>query len=136
MIVATLLLATAASAHTATVEHRGRQYDVAHRATTETRAKTIGMSAGTRFSTERCRWSATVRVERSIASANGGAALNTVLPGAQKVEGSHHGPCQRNLVVAEQPKVGEVAARMVAAAQADRAAVVAAIDAAHDVASR
>ena len=121
-----------------TLDHRGTRYEVAHRPAVRTRIKTVGMAAGTRPSTERCRWTATVRVERTIARAGSGdAVLSSWLPDDAQVTGYRNGACPREMAdVAAEPQVRDTAARLVARAGADRASVLAAIDAAAVVAAR
>lgn len=128
--IATLLSGTAA---THTVEHRGQRYDVAHRAQVETRAKTVGAATGSKPGIQRCRWTATVRVERTIA--RGGAEAATLLPGARMVEGDTHGACAGQTAAVRDARVDAAAAQMVAAARADRNTTLAAIEAAHGLAA-
>ncbi|MGJ3626243.1 TorF family putative porin [Sphingomonas sp. MMS24-JH45] len=83
------LLSGAAATHQ--VDHRGQRYDVAHRAQVETRARTVGAATGSKPGIQRCRWTSTVRVERTIV--RGGAAATTPLPGARTLERDGHGAC-------------------------------------------
>lgn len=141
MLIIALLASTLASAGVPeardAIDHRGERYEVAHRATVHTRAKTVGMAAGTRMSTQRCRWTATVQVERSVARAGTAAAATNLLPGLETVTGDRAGPCPRAMQsVQAEPRVRKAAAQMVARASADRASVLAAIDAAWAIAAR
>ena len=130
----TLLAAGNVAAHHATVEHRGQRYDVAHRAQVETRARTVGAATGSKPGIQRCRWTATVQVQRSIARAGDGAAATSLLPGTRTLEGDRHGACMGQVAVHDD-RVRDVAAEMVAQARADHSTTLAAIDAAHALAA-
>jgi hypothetical protein len=130
--IATLLSANLAT-HQAQIEHRGQRYDVAHRAHVETSARTVGAATGSKPGIQRCRWTATVRVERTIS--RNGAASATLLPAWRTVEGDRHGACNGGAVAVQDARVREAAAEMVAAAREDRATTLAAIDAAHGLAA-
>ncbi|KQT31714.1 hypothetical protein ASG29_07230 [Sphingomonas sp. Leaf412] len=134
MILFALASVAAATTHSATVEHRGARYDVAHRARIDTRHRTVGAATGARMTTQRCRWTATVRVEREIARAGGDGGVATLLPMAETVQGDRHGPCDGRGEVAD-ARIRDAAARLVDAARGDRAATLAAIDAAHGLAA-
>lgn len=134
MILFALASVAAAASHNATVEHRGNRYDIAHRAQVETRVRTVGAASGARMTTQRCRWTATVRVEREIARAGSDGGIATLLPMAEIVQGDRHGACDGRGEVADS-RITDTAARLVDAARADRAATLAAIDAAHGLAA-
>ncbi|SFR96986.1 hypothetical protein [Sphingomonas jatrophae] len=92
-LAATALAAPLAS-HDVVLTHGATPVRASYQAHADMRMKTIGMSAGTRMSTERCRWIATVRVERQLAPAHGNHhPLSRTLAGARKIEGSRPGHC-------------------------------------------
>lgn len=122
------LLSGSVVAHQATVEHRGQRYDVEHRARVDTSVRTVGAATGSKPGIQRCRWTATVRVERTIA--RDGATAATLLPAWRTVEGDRHGACN-GAAAMQEARVRDAAAQMVAAARADHATTLAAIDAAH-----
>lgn len=101
MIISLLAMATASAApladqvHRTSVEHQGQRYEVTYRADTRVSTRQIGMSAGTRPSTERCLWSARVAVTRDVSHPNG-AALSHRLDGVNVMRGSHYGKCSEN----------------------------------------
>lgn len=133
MILIALASVAAAASQNATVEHRGARYDVAHRAHVETRTKTVGAAVGGRAGMQRCRWTATVRVEREIARPGGGEGVASLLPASETVQGDRPGACMGRTEISD-ARVRDAAARLVDAAQSDRAATLAAIDAAHGLA--
>lgn len=122
--------------HSVALDHRGGTYKVDYRAAVETRARTIGMSAGTRPSTQRCIMTATVSVDRIIA--DGGHELHARVPGEKTFTRNLPGDCRGRaeqltaLVEDKQPAIG---AHLAAAAASDRQHALAAIDAAHNLAS-
>lgn len=134
MITIALLLSGTVAAHQATVEHRGQRYDVSHRARVETRAKTVGVAAGARPSLQWCRWTATVRVERTIARDGASTGMTGLLPVSRVVEGERHGACTSPVAAADR-RVRKAAEELVAAARDDRATTLAAIDTAHALAT-
>ncbi|MCW1432055.1 hypothetical protein [Novosphingobium sp. JCM 18896] len=81
--------------HRTNVEHQGQRYEVAYRADTKVTTRQIGMSAGTRPSTERCLWSARVAVTRDVSHPNG-AKLSHRLDDDSVMRGSHYGKCSEN----------------------------------------
>lgn len=135
MILFALASVAAAVSHQSTVEHRGAAYEVQHRAHVETQAKTVGAAVGARQGMQRCRWTATVRVERAIARPGGADGVTTLLPGSETVQGDGPGACMGKTPVVADARVDAAAARLVDAARTDHGATLAAIDAAHDLAA-
>lgn len=138
LVVAAMLGATQPAMHEATLEHRGVAYQLSYRPHVSTQMRTIGQSVGSRPSTERCRWTATVALEREIRRASDGERLTKRVPGdAHVIEGQRPGSCRQ----VGQAVEAEIASRVeraqdavLAMAQADRPAVIADIDAAHALA--
>lgn len=139
-----LLSATAAAAmpapHRIAVEHRGAHYDIGYRPAATMTTRTVGMAAGSKPSGERCRWTTTVRVERSIRRAGDtGSAIATMLPAARTLGGQTPGDCRQvraRVTRASAAQVAKIETHLIETAQADRAAALAAIDAAFSLAQR
>ena len=136
-LAAASLAATQPIVHEDKVAHQGTSYQVSYRPHVTTSLRTIGMSAGSRPSTQQCRWTATIALDREIHSATG-ERLAKRLPGAERViEGYQPGHCEQ----ARRTVETQIAARIesergavLAMAQADRSHVLADIDAAHALA--
>jgi hypothetical protein len=136
----TVALAAATPApvsHAISVQHRDAAYEVSYRPHVRTEMKTIGMSAGTRPSTERCRWSMTVQVERQIRRQGETASVDRLLPDAHVIRGDRPGNCTmgRAAIEAERgAQLDRLRAHVVQVASSDRRAVIADIDSAHALA--
>ena len=142
MIALIIAAATAAAPHPVVhqdqVDHQGARYSISYRPHVETDMRTIGQSVGSRPSTERCLWRATIQLEREIKRSDGGERLVKRVHGeGHEVEGHAQGKCAQNrgqikdMIAA---KVAGAQERVVAMAQADRPAALADIDAAHALA--
>lgn len=122
-------------AHTVDLDHRGTTYRVEYRPHVEARLRTIGMSAGTRQSTQQCVVATDISIERVIAGKSG-QELKSLLPNResfrQNLPGSCHGRDAQTLVAA---KSDAMRAHMARAAAADRVHALAAIDSAHHFAA-
>ncbi|MEW9855731.1 hypothetical protein [Novosphingobium sp. M1R2S20] len=140
-----LALAAAAAAtlganpvHTVHMDHRGSTYRVDYRAQVETQMRTIGMSAPTRSSSQRCLITANVAVERVIASATGGHELKSMLPEDESFTSSLPGHCRgRDGEAARlvENKTSAINAHLASTAAGDSRAALAAIDSAHHFAA-
>ncbi|MFC0205475.1 hypothetical protein [Novosphingobium soli] len=136
LALAALAAAVAVPDHTVTVEHRGSSYKVDYRASVKAKARTIGMAAGARPSTQRCLMTAVVSVDRVIA--DGDHKLAAAVPGEKTFTRNLPGHCrgrdgQLAALVAE--KSPAIRAHLVEAAAADRPQALAAIEAAHHFAA-
>lgn len=78
--------------HHTQIELQGRPVAVSYRADTDVTTRQIGMSAGTRMSSERCLWKARVGVVRE-ANGAGNALINQRLDADKAWRGSRHGSC-------------------------------------------
>lgn len=129
----TALVSPLPIAHETTLEHRGAAYQVGYRPHVSMESRTIGHSVGTRMSTERCVWTATIRVERLIRRAGDAASLDSLLPAARAIKGQQPGNCRQagdrpaQLVVAQEEKLRT---HVLSVAERDRAAAISDIDAA------
>ncbi|MCW1431582.1 hypothetical protein [Novosphingobium sp. JCM 18896] len=127
-MILSLLAMTAASAapianqvHRTNVENEGRRYEVSYRADVTTSTQQIGMSAGTRPSTERCLWSVRVAVIRDVTPTTG-AALSHRLDDDNVIRGSHFGKCSENrgnVAASIARRADDVRAHLVKAADRD-----------------
>jgi hypothetical protein len=138
MLAATLAAASPAPSHEVIVQHRGAAYAVSYRPQVTTEMKTVGLSAGTRMSTERCRWTMTVQVARQIRRQGDSDGVDRLLPASRTIRGDRAGSCAhgRDAIAAEQTARAEsLRTHLVEVADADRATVVADIDSAHALAS-
>jgi hypothetical protein len=134
-----LILMTAnVSAHEAAIQHEGRPYQLSYRPVVQTEMKTIGMSVGTRMSSERCRIAIRVEVERSIQGAEGNGTLTRRLPGERVLNADRPGSCRQQadaVAAIEAGKADTIRAHVAEVAQADRAQALAEIGAARTLAS-
>lgn len=137
-----LVMAGALGAGTAhqpvTVEHRGAAYQVSYQPQVIVSMKTVGIAAGTRMSSERCRWTAEVRVERHIRRSGGDAAHAKLLPATRTIRGSEPGSCVQARAAVDEARIAamDVVRRHVAQVAAhDHPTLLADIDAAHALAN-
>jgi hypothetical protein len=137
VLIAATLAAAQPIIHQDQVTHEGTAYQVSYRPHVTTEFKTIGMSVGSRQSTEQCRWTARVVLEREIHGATG-ERLAKRLPGAGRVlEGYRPGRCDLSRASVEAmiaTRLDKERDAVLAMAQADRPAVLADISAAHALA--
>jgi hypothetical protein len=123
----------AAHDHRVDLTHGGHAVAATYRASVAVTHRQVGaVAAAGRASTLRCRWTAAVSVERHARRADGLVAVRTV--DAAPISGSRPGWCatHRAAIAREVAARGEVVrARIAAAAAADRAALLADLDAAH-----
>lgn len=100
MSVLILVLAAASAApdlahlrHEAAVDHGGNRYTLSYRPEVALRTRTVGVSPGTRPSTERCMWTASIYVHRGVQGEGQGVALDKQLGGEWTIKGSVPGAC-------------------------------------------
>jgi hypothetical protein len=138
LIIATALSASQPVVHEATVDHQGTDYQVSYRPHLATSMRSIGMAVGSRPSTERCLWVATIQLDREIRRGADSERLAKRLPGEiHRLEGQVPGRCAQGRKLVEDQiaaRVDGARDRIVAVAQADRANVLADISAAHALA--
>jgi len=132
-----LVLATIAAtmmSHSISIEHRGAPVEAIYSAQTNIRTKTIGAHTPNRMDTRRCRWTATVTVERRLAN---GPALARILPGEHELSGSLPGECAPDRVDREVARRDDgIRAHLVAMADRDRAPLLAELDSVKNLAVR
>ena len=61
-----LALAAAAATHSVTVQHHGQPIAATYTARIDVRSKTVGAKTPNRMDMQRCRWSATIMVDRKL----------------------------------------------------------------------
>jgi hypothetical protein len=130
-----IALAAAAASHSVTLEHHGQSVGATYVARAETAMKTVGAVAGTRMDGRRCQWTATVVIDRRL---DHGPAHARAIPTDRRFSGSEAGPCVagRDPGAAVIARNGDaIAAQVAAVAQADRAPLLAELDAARALAS-
>lgn len=123
------------SATAAQVVHRDATYDVTYHAQTQVRNKPVGMTAGPRMSTARCERTMTIVVERHIQSPGAQVALVHRLPMTHTWRDSTPGACTAQSRLSPR-RTAQVEQLLAQAVRTDRPAALAAIDAAHALASR
>ncbi|MEH3107082.1 MAG: hypothetical protein PGN09_07265 [Sphingomonas fennica] len=115
------------SPHTATLSHQGEDHAVTYTPKVAVEYRTVGMSAGPRPSTERCRWVGTVAVDRHLHD-DQGRRLTKTLDAVHRMEGSRHGACAPARAAIDQEiaaRHDEVTAHVQRVAAADRDAALA-----------
>jgi hypothetical protein len=130
-------IAASTASHDITVRHRDATYEVSYRPQVSTQMKTVGLSAGTRPSTERCRWAMNVQVERQIRRPGETAGIERLLPETHVIRGQRPGSCAhgRDAIEAEQAaRLDTLRKHVEQVADADRAALIADIDSARTLA--
>ncbi|HEX7872699.1 MAG TPA: hypothetical protein VF475_07310 [Sphingobium sp.] len=129
--------AAPALAHEATLDHAGTSYRLRYEPKVEVRTKTVGHSFGTRPSTERCRWTMQVQVERHIQASDTAQPLSRLLPDTHSIGGEALGNCRQNaraIASAQEAGQADIRSHVAAVASADRSVVLAEIDAARALA--
>ncbi len=136
MFLSLIALAAGAASHNIAIEHHGSQLNATYSAQTDMRSKTVGAHTPNRMDMQRCNWTATVRVERSLDGH--GPALTRTLPGERRFSGSAPGACSRSDDAAERHLAQHddaIQAHVVAVAEADRAPLLAELDAVRNLAA-
>ncbi|WP_088184614.1 hypothetical protein [Sphingobium sp. Z007] len=130
-----IALAAAAATHSIAIEHHGQQLGATYTARAEMRTRTVGARTPNRMDAQRCQWTATIVVDRKL---DHGPALARTIATDKRFSGSEAGACTpgrelgaRNLTQHHD----KIAAHLVAVAQADRAPLLAELDAVRNLAS-
>lgn len=130
-----IALAAAAATHSVSIVHQGQPIAATYTARADIRTRTVGAKVPNRMDMQRCRWSATIIVDRTL---DHGPALARTIPTDQHFSGSEAGACTtgRNPAVQALAQHREkIEARLVAVAQADRATLLAELDSVRNLAS-
>lgn len=141
IFLAGLALAAAAGSsgdmsHRVTIQHQGQPVEVTYRAIVDVDARQLGAAIPTRVTDTRCTWVANVTVERTTSQA--GQPVRTISQ-APAIDGRRHGDCMTNRHAIGRDvaaREDEVRAHLVEVAEADRAAALAALGTATQLAFR
>lgn len=135
MISTLVAMAAAAATHSVQIDHAGTAVKATYSARVDISAKTIGAKTPNRMDMQRCQWTATVIVDRSL---DHGPALARTVSDDKRFSGSEHGACtpdrksgERNLAQHE----AAIRDHLVSVAERDRATLVAELDAVRNLAS-
>ncbi|HTG38922.1 hypothetical protein [Sphingomonas sp.] len=115
--------------HRVTVAHRGADVAATYRARVALDTRTRGAHLPNRPSRQICRWTAAITVERAL---DGAAASSRPVASDRSLSGTHPGACDtaRPAIEAEVARrTPAVRDRLIAAAEADRATLLAELDA-------
>ena len=133
-----LALAAAAAAtasHSVTLDHHGQRLGATYTARADMQARTVGAKAGTRMDGQRCQWTATIVVDRTL---DHGPAHARTIATDTRYSGSEPGACRPG----RQPAASKIAqhreaiqARLAEVAEADRAPLLAELDSARALAA-
>lgn len=105
--------------HSTPVAHGNGQATATYIARPVVTTRQVGVSGGTRMSTERCLWTASINVERRL---NDGASGRDMAL-AKTIKGSRHGSCMTNRRAIDQDiaaRTSEINAHLVAVAERDQ----------------
>ena len=135
------LIAIAAAAitpqatHNIQIDHGGKPVQATYSARAEFRHKTVGAKTPNRMDMQRCQWTATIVVDRALSH---GPALARTVSSDKRFSGSEAGACtterrsgERNLAQHD----AAIRAHLIAVAEADRAPLLAELDAIRNLAS-
>ncbi|KEQ52451.1 hypothetical protein [Sphingobium chlorophenolicum] len=134
------LIALAAAAmptasHSVQIDHGGTPVQATYNARAEFQTRTLGAKTPNRMDMQRCQWTATIVVDRAL---NHGPALSRTISSHKRFSGSEHGACtpgrqsgERNLA----QYAGQIRDHLIAVAEADRAPLLAELDAVRKLAS-
>lgn len=137
-LIAYALAAASMPAHSTQVRHLGANYDVEYRTVVETSERMHRVAPPSRPHNMRCRITATFSVERHIAKSESAMPMKSMIEPQKVLEKTSYGRCANTekrveeLVAANE---GELASFLARAAEADRPAALAAIEAAHALAA-
>jgi len=130
-----IALAAAAATHSVTLDHHGTSMQALYTARADVEARTVGAKTPNRMDMQRCKWTATVVVDRKL---DHGPALARTIATDKAFSGSEAGACtpgrktaERNLARHQE----KIEAHLVAVAQADRAPLLAELDSVRNLAS-
>lgn len=136
MSLSVLALAAAAATHTVSLDHNGAQIAATYTARTDIRIRTVGAKTPNRMDNQRCRWTATIVVDRQLA--DGHPALARTIATEKRFSGSEAGACMAGRPPAASKLVQQrdrIAAHLVTVADADRALLLAELDSVQNLAS-
>ncbi len=125
MIMTLIALTAVAATHTVRLDHAGTAMEAQYSARTALETRTIGTHTPNRMDNRRCRWTATVIVDRRLAN---GSALARTVSRDQQFSGNEAGPCTQATASIERQmaaRADTIRAHLLAAAESDRAPLLA-----------
>ncbi|MEC3910859.1 hypothetical protein U5A82_10370 [Sphingobium sp. CR2-8] len=130
-----IALAAAAATHSVSVDHHGQTLGATYTARADMRTRTIGAKTPNRMDSQRCQWTATVVVDRKLDHAP---ALARTIATDRTFSGSESGACPRDDRLGARALAqhrDKIEAHLLAVAQADRAPLLAELDAVRNLAA-
>lgn len=130
-----LALAALTATHVVQIDHKGAPVEATYNAHTDIRTKTIGAHTPNRTDGRRCLWTANVTIERTLAHTP---ALTRTISRDEAISGNEAGPCRRDTASIEKQVArhdDRIKAQLAAAAEQDRAQLLAELDAVKNMAS-
>jgi hypothetical protein len=135
MSITLIALATVAATHVVRLDRPGAPVDAQYSARTAVETRTIGTHTPNRIDSRRCQWTATVIVERQLGEST--APARTV-SNDRRISGNEAGPCAHASSAIERQlasRADTIRAHLLAAAERDRAPLLAELDAVTTLAS-
>jgi len=129
MIMTLIALTAVAATHSVRLDHPVSPVDAQYSARTDIETRTIGTHTPNRMDNRRCRWTATVIVDRRLAN---GSALARTVSRDRQFSGSEAGPCTQAMASIERQmaaRADTIRAHLLAVAESDRAPLLAELDA-------
>ena len=130
-----IALAAAAATHSVTLDHHGTSMQALYTARADVEARTVGAKTPNRMDMQRCKWTATVVVDRKL---DHGPAFARTLASDTRFSGSEAGACARDDRL-EQRVLAQhgdrIQSTLVAMAERDRAPLMAELDSVRAIAS-
>jgi hypothetical protein len=128
-------VAVPAATHSVQIDHGGKPVEATYTARAEFRTRTVGAKTPNRMDSQRCQWTATIVVDRALSH---GPALARTLSSDKQFSGSEHGACTANRKSGERniaQHESSIRDHLMTVAQADRAPLLAELDAVRNLAS-
>ena len=135
MSITLIAMAAAAASHTVSITHHGTSMQALYTARADVEARTVGAKTPNRMDMQRCKWTATVVVDRKL---DHGPALARTIASDTRFSGSESGACARNDSL-EQRVLAQhrdrIQATVMAMAERDQAPLMAELDSVRALAS-
>jgi len=128
-------IAAAAATHNVSINHHGAPIEATYSARVDYRSKTVGAKTPNRMDMQRCRWSADIQIDRKLN--DHAPALTRTIGDERRLSGSEAGACVRGDTGERRIAQHEdaIRAHLMAAAEADRAPLLAELDAVRNLAA-
>lgn len=135
MSITLIAIAAAAATHSVPIEHHGTAMHATYTARADIQMRTVGARTPNRMDMQRCKWTATVVVDRTL---DHGPALARSIAGDTRFSGSEAGACSRGAKL-EQRVLAQhrdrIQTQLMAVVDQDRAPLLAELDAVRNLAS-